>query len=684
MSRHTALAPAEITRDRRLDAAFWICGTTILAALCWVVLALTHLGDPRVGPYLVDDGLLVAVDVCFALVGLFLMVHRTLHGPGSVFLAAGLLHSLRMLALLAAALAGAGPVAVDALTVLVLASDIAYALTVYALPLWLPSGRLPSGRWSFLFPLLVLWVAAHEYYLVAGTADWYGLANPLGHGGWAVLYDRLGSLFGSVDVWEAPAVALAALLVAAVRWYRSRRPHLRMLGILIPYLIWLAAVFLPYPLDFDGRWLFYVGAASWAVGVAFAFAGDRSAYLDRSTRRVMAAFVLVSLLVLANAVLGYLMYRLLPAAATADARWLAFAALVMGVLLRPAAGWVLHAVDRYYYGRRAHPYQVVRRLAERLSLAVDPGDAPGLLCSTVVTSLGVPGARVTITTAGGRSEVAAVGQCPQDAERLPLRFEGAEIGELHVAPRPGRGGLDRQDREVLGFLADQAAPAIASLRLYEELQASRKRIVLAREEERRRLRHDLHDGLGPALSAVRLRLDTARSAAGPGSALDGSLLAASEGIGGAIKELRGITDGLAPAALGTCGLDGALRRLAGGLDGRTLRVSVELDPDPLPQLPAAVEVAVYRISGEALNNVVRHSGATSATLSLRVEADRVLISARDNGAGFPSHGSDAGVGLRSMAERAEELGGRFTAANDATGAVVTAAIPHTAAPGPVD
>ncbi|MEV7025815.1 ATP-binding protein, partial [Kitasatospora sp. NPDC093558] len=110
--------------------------------------------------------------------------------------------------------------------------------------------------------------------------------------------------------------------------------------------------------------------------------------------------------------------------------------------------------------------------------------------------------------------------------------------------------------------------------------------------------------------------------------------------------------------------------------GRSLRVTLDLRPDPLPALPAAVEVAVYRISGEALNNVVRHSGATSARLTLHAPSDRVTVEVADNGAGFPTGTSTAGVGLRSMAERAEELGGTFTAVNAPAGAVVRAVLPR--------
>ncbi len=358
---------------------------------------------------------------------------------------------------------------------------------------------------------------------------------------------------------------------------------------------------------------------------------------------------------------------------------MAAGALAIGVLFGPTARWAMRSVDRIYYGNRARPYQVVRELAEHLSKAVNPAGAPVLLCETAVRSLGLPGARLVITTRSGPRELASVGTPGSACESFPLSYEGAVIGELQAPPRSGQPALDRQDQEVLAFLADQGAPDVALLRLYEDLQSSRRQIVLAREEERRRLRFDLHDGIGPTLSGLRLKVDTARSGVADDSPQATALKAASEGIGRAITELRRITDGLAPAALGSEGLAGALRQLASGLDGRALHINLNLDPDPLPALPAAVEVAVYRISGEALNNVLRHSGATSVRLSLKVRPDEVTVEAHDDGAGFPTHQAGAGLGLRSMAERTEELGGSFSAANDVRGAIVRAVFPLGAA-----
>ncbi|MER5866022.1 histidine kinase [Kitasatospora sp. NPDC002040] len=656
------------TTARALAAAAF----ALLCALGWSVLALTHRDAEGISESYFFDGVWVALSLTFALSGLFLVVNRNGRGLGVLLLATGALQSLRMVLLL-----GAGPGAMNLVVAVVLAADLANAFMVVAFPLWLPDARLPGGPWRIVTALVAAWSVLLGFSNTARVEEFYTLPNPL-HGT---------ALYRWLDGWLSPyafdlftASIVLTLAVAAVRWWRSPGPHPHLRMVVAAYLVWAALVTVPHYVGEYPDWVPYAvilaGEAVWLLVPVAAFRRDRSLSLDRATRRYLAAYAFCTLLFVGALLVGYLMHRLIPGAESGLHWWLVLVAAVLGALLRPTAHGVVRAVDRYYYGERAHPYQVVRNLAERMSRAVGPAEAPPLLCQTVVHALGLPAALVAVRTRSGPRELARLGEPGAGAESFPLSYEGAVIGDLCVPPRSGQRELDRQDREVLRLLADQASPAIASLRLYEDLQASRKKIVLAREEERRRLRHDLHDGLGPALSGLRLQIDAARTGIAPDSEAAASLTVASAGIGQAITELRRITDGLAPAALGSEGLAGALRRLADGLGNGPLRVTLDLDPDPLPTLPAAVEVAIYRISGEALNNVVRHSGAAAARLVLRVGPDEVTVEATDDGAGFPAHNGGAGVGLRSMAERAEELGGSFTAANDADGAVVRAVFPR--------
>ncbi|MFF2080312.1 sensor histidine kinase [Kitasatospora sp. NPDC058162] len=655
-------------------AALAAAGTTLLCVAAWSLLALTHPGVGGVSDQYLYNGVWVAVGLAFTLAGLFLVVNRNGQALGALLLFAGLLQSLRMVTLLAAALAGAGPTAVAVVAAVMLAADIANASVVIGFPLWLPDGRLLGGAWRGITALVAAWSALLAFGNTAQTAEWYGLPNPLHH---TALFAWLDGWLSPYAVREFAATLVFTLAVAAVRCWRLPGPHPYLRAVIAAYLAWCVLAVVPH---FVGEWLPYAvvvaGEALWMLVPMAAFRRDRQLSLDRATRRYLAAFAFCALLFVGGLLTAYLTYGLLPGTGSGARWWQVVTAAVLGASLRPAARAVGRAVDRYYYGERAHPYQLVRQLAERMSHAVNPADAPPLLCRTVVQALGLPAAVVRVRTRSGPRELARLGTADPPGVRFPLTYEGAEIGELLVPPRSGQSELDRQDREVLSLLADQASPAIASLGLYEDLQASREQLVLAREEERRRLRHDLHDGLGPALSGLRLRIDAAGTDLPVGSGAAASLTAASAGIGQAITELRRITDGLSPGPLDSKGLADALRRLADTLGSRSLRITLDLRPDPLPALSAAVEVAVYRISGEALNNVVRHSGATVARLSLHALSDRVTVEVADNGVGFAGCAATSGVGLRSMAERAEELGGTFTAGDAPVGAVVRAVFPR--------
>ena len=178
---------------------------------------------------------------------------------------------------------------------------------------------------------------------------------------------------------------------------------------------------------------------------------------------------------------------------------------------------------------------------------------------------------------------------------------------------PGR-SFSPGDTALLHDLARQAAVLVRAGQLNADLQASRSRLVTAREEERKRLRRDLHDGLGPSLAAMVLKLNAAatRTDATERNAL---LAEIREEVKDAIAEIRRVVDDLRPPAIDEVGLVGALRQRAAALSTETLHVRRD-GPGPLPPLPAAVEVAAYRIASEAMTNVAKHSGASRCTIDI--------------------------------------------------------------------
>lgn len=193
-------------------------------------------------------------------------------------------------------------------------------------------------------------------------------------------------------------------------------------------------------------------------------------------------------------------------------------------------------------------------------------------------------------------------------------------------------------------------------RVTRELKRSRERIVVAREEERRRLRRNLHDGVGPALAGISLGLETAERAAVRGdTALPGLVTRLRSETDLCTHEVRQIVADLRPAALDAIGLSEALRQHAELLSSRSTNgFHVSVEGRSPPDLPAAVEVAAYRIALEALTNTVRHAAAHHSTVTVSERGGlRMLVS--DDGTGLPA--SPPGVGLTSMRERAEELGG---------------------------
>jgi signal transduction histidine kinase len=239
--------------------------------------------------------------------------------------------------------------------------------------------------------------------------------------------------------------------------------------------------------------------------------------------------------------------------------------------------------------------------------------------------------------------------------RLPLFDQAQVIGYLVVSPRSPGEILNRADQRILENIARQVSAAVHEAHLADALQDSRQRLVTAREEERRRLRRDLHDGLGPALATLTLQADAARHLIHTDPHKSEQLM--SEVIAGtqeAIADIRRVIYALRPPSLDDLGLICALTEQARQYAQKGLHVAVDA-PENLPPLPAAVEVAIYRIVQEALTNVVRHAEARTCTVRLQINGG-LELDISDDGQGFAAE-RQAGVGLYSMHERVAELGG---------------------------
>lgn len=332
---------------------------------------------------------------------------------------------------------------------------------------------------------------------------------------------------------------------------------------------------------------------------------------------------------------------------------------LVALLFQPLRERLQRGADRLMYGDRHDPYGVLSRLSRRLEGVEAPDAALAVFVDTVAESLKLPYVALAVDR-GEASPVVASRGCPVPLPlTLPLVYGAEAVGSLSLVPRPGETSFSPADRRLLGDLARQAGAAAYAARLAADLRRSRERLVTAREEERRRLRRDLHDGLGPALGALALKIGAARNLLARDQAAADALLAELAGdVEATVGDVRRLVYNLRPPSLDELGLVGAIRVRAAQYGARPggggLQVLVEA-PERLPPLPAAVEVAAYRIALEALTNVIRHARAQTCHIRIAVEGG-LRVDVRDDGIGLPAERRH-GVGLASMRERAEELGG---------------------------
>ncbi len=333
---------------------------------------------------------------------------------------------------------------------------------------------------------------------------------------------------------------------------------------------------------------------------------------------------------------------------------------LVAVAFQPLRGRLQRGVNRLMYGERDDPYAVVSRLGRRLEATLAPDTVLPTVVETIAQALKLPYAAILLKEGEGFRTATSYGSPRGEPETLPLVYQREEIGRLLLAPRAPGERFSDADRSLLEDLARQAEVAVHAVRLTTDLQHSRERLVATREEERRRLRRDLHDGLGAQLAGLNVQAGALRRLIPRDpDAAEEVVVELREELRSAIADIRRLVYDLRPPALDDLGLVESLRQLAEryGSKDEPLSVLVEATED-LPNLPAAVEVAVYRITQEALTNVARHARARNCVVRLVVNED-VALEIVDDGVGIPA-GRSAGVGLSSMHERASELGGSCT------------------------
>ena len=362
-----------------------------------------------------------------------------------------------------------------------------------------------------------------------------------------------------------------------------------------------------------------------------------------------------------TAVIGAL-YVGLVAAAT---HWLDTSSVVAAVI---ASGIVAVGFDRIrrvleemadhvLFGSRHNPALAMSELTRRVA-ATPNADVLDAIAGGVVSAVRLRGARVEVTTTGGSRLVGSAGDVVASTLTLPLAFDRQAVGCLVVEADPGA-PLDSAARRLLGDLADQAAIAVRAVLLAQELQQSRARLLEAVEQERRRLRRDLHDGLGTSLVGIVMQLEALANVIGSASPAAGLVKTIETESRELVSETRRLVQGLAPPIVEEVGLLEAIRQHADRLNrtgGRRGTFDVQAHMATAERLPAAVEVAAYVIATEAMTNVARHARATRCTVTV-TQNTHLTVEVDDDGVGLTN---PPGVGMRSMRERTEDLGGVLT------------------------
>jgi signal transduction histidine kinase len=563
--------------------------------------------------------------------------------------------------------------------VAVVVSQRLTAVSYVILPLLLalyPTGRLPRARrarWPAVAAVLLAAVPA----LVRIVMPWSAYRSVFGvvpcvvragsDGSWGLaLDDATWQLLDTVGGWclgLALPLAIAGQVLRAAESDPSTRLQLRWMtwaGTVSGFLLVASILVLPYGVTIVA-FTACVASVCTAVWVAV---GRHGLYgVDQVLSWTLVYGALATGVVAVDALLVAALGRVV-----GDRDLTAVAVAVVLLAYAPLREQLLTAARRVVAGRRGDPYGAVSELAASLESTEDSPTQLARLAASVAQTFATPYVEVRIDLPGGDRLSAVHGTPTARTVTLPISVRGEEIGALELAP--GRARLSPRDQRLLTDLIRHATTAIRATSATRELEEIRTELVASREAAPRTLRRDLHDGLGPQLAAVKLRIEAAGNLAAADPDGSRALLGeATHGITNAVEEVRRLSRGLGPAAVEDVGLVRALEQLTNRFDA-TLTCA-----DPPAGLPPAYEVAIYRIAGEALTNARRHAAAASVEVELGAGEAGVRLTVRDDGRGLPPDVQE-GVGIRSMRARAQELGGRLDVRSGPQGCVVTALLPE--------
>ncbi len=541
-----------------------------------------------------------------------------------------------------------------------------------------PDGRLPGRRW---WPLMAVAAIASVFFAVTALIPWavrgvcncdakgHALTNPIGIHALASL-----AVLFPVAMLLVAIVVVGGIGALVVRWRRGDPTERTQLA----WVLWSvgmcaavsAAAALVQAVSPYRPWLDTVILVPWTLLVPLAIAVAVSRFrlydidlvVSRSLTYGTLILSLAGIYAATVAAAGTLLAGAVPSLA---------AAVLVAVCLAPLRDRLQRTANRLVYGQRDEPYQALASLALRLEGQIPPAQVVAAVVDGVAKALRLPYVALSVPRPGQPDLVAARGQAGSEVFEAELVHRDQTVGRLAVSADRGQRLRGREQRLLLD-LARHAAAVIASARLAVELEESRDRLAAVREQERRRIWSELHDGLGPLLTGVSFGLEAARNQVRghpPAEQLLGEL---GGQVRDAIGDVRRMVQELRPPALAELGLGAAVDRQAAALAGAAgfeadVRTSGRFD-----MLPAPLELAAYRIATEAVTNAARHAKPKHVTVRIDATDDAVRIEVTDDGIGL-GDGHRPGGGLATMHQRAIELGGTCTITRDPRGGTIVAA-----------
>jgi two-component system, NarL family, sensor kinase len=528
-----------------------------------------------------------------------------------------------------------------------------------------PDGHLPSRRWVWVAWLIMLGGAFQAVTGVLSDGSAFGDSPEFK----SVLSIGLEMPEAVVLIAGIASDAAYALVIAALVWRFIRgdeRTRRQLMWLILAMLIILTLNAERF-LTGDGPILLLLSVVLIPIALAIAIVRyqlfDIRVVLSRTLLYGLTIALVIGVYV--GVVAGFML--LVPSSAQRSVS--VAAAIVVAFLFAPLRSLIQRMINRAFYGTRSDPARTASRIGEGLR---QDDDLPGVLEQTR-SALRLPW--ISLRGEPGGNDIAAAGTLQESPSvEMPLTYRGEQVGTLVVGLRRGDRDLHDADRRTLDLIATPLAVALHATALSDQVQQARTAIVEAAAAERVRLQRELHDGVGPILTSAAFQADAASNLIHTDP--DGAERLIDEiriELRGAIDDVRRVVYGLRPIELDNAGLVGALRQRLVGLPGEAGQIRVEMEhPDQLPALSPAVELAAYRIASEAINNALTHSEGRRCLVKITANGT-LAVTVRDDGR--PPSSWTPGVGLRSILERAEELGGTAAAGPIGDGWEVRARLP---------